>query len=904
VLKTGISAGPLRAARERLRFLRKDPKLLIVWPLAALIFAGIGWAALLAKLDTDRREIEAFALHEVAALSRGYADHLSRTLEAIDQILLHVKYEWQLTNGNLRLETLKQEGLFPPSSVFNVGIVGRDGKLVTSTFRSTAGDESSPTFEGREFFLAQRNSPKDFLYIGGPALAPASQRTMIQLSRRLVDRHGDFSGVVAVSVVPDYFTAVYDNMTLGANGLLGVIGNDRLIRATRTGQTIHPPNSQAFVSVPPFTPQSESVLLNGNNWFTDKRSRYVGWQAVKGYPLVALTGLDAHDMLAPYQSTRGDLIREARWATAVLVAFMVIAMTQSIRLGWRKYQLEQTQVTYRMATEGGNEGFYIVRPIRNKEGTIVDFEIVDSNYRGAKFLGQRREAVVGSKISSLYTEAAFERPMTRLRQAMEVGFYEDDVEVPSDSPLRAQWVHVRIVRSNGDLGVTLRDISDTKAYVEELERRSNEDALTGLPNRNWVQTYLPQAIGLAAANGAKLALLFVDLDDFKAVNDAMGHPAGDELLRNAARRLRVAVRPQDKVVRLGGDEFVIILDKIAHERDAAHVAERILQAFQESFTLSQGVHSVSTSIGISVFPTDGTDADTLLRNADIAMYAVKTTAGKRNFGFYDQKFYDALRARREQEAELRYAIAHDQFLMYYQPRVDISTGATCSMEALVRWVHPSRGLLEPLEFIPLAEETGLILPLGELVIDKVCAQLAHWARTNEELVPVSINVSPRQFNQADIAQSLSTSLARHHIPARLVELELTESTMMGGSADIYRSLDALRGMGIKLLVDDFGTGYSSLSQLQRLDFDVLKVDQAFTAEIDRTKNGNVFFKAIITMAHALGMRVVAEGVENEKQIRILKSLHCDEIQGFYISQPLPPSETQPILPKWFLPSIV
>jgi diguanylate cyclase (GGDEF)-like protein len=685
---------------------------------------------------------------------------------------------------------------------------------------------------------------------------------------------------------------------------LGVIGNDRLIRATRTGQTIHPQDSQALVSVPPFTPQSEGVLLNGNNWFTDKRSRYVGWQAVKGYPLVALTGLDVQDTLAPYQAKRDDLIREARWATAVLVAFMLIAMTQSIRLGWRKYQLEQTQATYRMATEGGNEGFYIVRPIHDTQGAIVDFEIIDSNHRGAEFLGRRRDAVVGSKISSLYAETDFERPMTRLRQAMEAGFYEDDAEVPNDSPLRAQWVHFRIVRSNGDLGVTLRDISDTKAYVEELERRSNEDALTGLPNRNWVQTYLPQAIGLAAANGAKLALLFVDLDDFKAVNDAMGHPAGDELLRNAARRLRVAVRPQDKVVRLGGDEFVIILDRIAHERDAAHVAERILQAFQESFTLSQGVHSVSTSIGISVFPADGTDADTLLRNADIAMYAVKTTAGKRNFGFYDQKFYDALRARREQEAELRYAIAHDQFLMYYQPRVDISTGTTCSMEALVRWAHPSRGLLEPLEFISLAEETGLILPLGELVIDKVCTQLAHWARTTQELVPVSINVSPRQFNQADIVQTLSACLARHHVLPKLVELELTESTMMGGSADIFRSLNAIREMGIKLLVDDFGTGYSSLSQLQRLDFDVLKVDQAFTAEIDKTENGNVFFKAIITMAHALGMRVVAEGVENEKQLRILKLLRCDEIQGFYISKPLPPSGTQPILPKWFFPSIV
>jgi EAL domain-containing protein (putative c-di-GMP-specific phosphodiesterase class I) len=352
---------------------------------------------------------------------------------------------------------------------------------------------------------------------------------------------------------------------------------------------------------------------------------------------------------------------------------------------------------------------------------------------------------------------------------------------------------------------------------------------------------------------------------------------------------------------LGGDEFLVIIENIAHKTDAAHVADRILQAFEERFRLSGGVFSIGTSIGISMFPADGTDADTLLRRADIAMYSAKSS-GKAQYRFYDQKFYDALRARLEQESELRHAIEHDQFVLYYQPRVDISTGTTSSMEALVRWSHPSKGLVEPLEFIPLAEETGLILGLGELVIDKVCAQLAYWGRKGEELVPVSINVSPRQFNEADIANILSEALARHNIDPKLVEIELTESSMMGDNADIARALTAIRRMGIKLLVDDFGTGYSSLSQLQRLDFDVLKVDRAFTSEIEKTEKGNVFFKAIITMAHALGMRVVAEGVENERQIKILKALRCDEIQGFYISRPIPPTETQPILPRWFFPS--
>jgi diguanylate cyclase (GGDEF)-like protein/PAS domain S-box-containing protein len=565
-------------------------------------------------------------------------------------------------------------------------------------------------------------------------------------------------------------------------------------------------------------------------------------------------------------------------------------------------QLELTERTYRMATEGGNEGFYIIRPIRNGHGGIVDFAFIDSNQHGAEFLGQRPKDLVGKKISALYGGANLRRLMEILSRAMESGFYEDDVEVPRDSPLRIRWIHGKIVRSNGDLAVTVRDISDAKAHFHELERRSNEDALTGLPNRYWLQTYLPQAITRATVNHAELAVLFMDLDGFKAVNDALGHSAGDELLRIVARRLKVAVRPQDKVARFGGDEFVIILEHIAGQRDAAHVAERVLQAFRENFTLSRGMQSVGASIGVSLFPLDGTDADTLLRNADNAMYAVKAS-GKLGCRFYGRESTGALRGREELEAELRHALACNQFIMHYQPRIDLVASATCSMEALVRWMHPTKGLLGPLEFVPLAEETGLILRLGEMVIDKVSSQLRHWAQAGLELVPVSMNVSPRQFNDADIANFLLASLATHHIDPKFIEIELTESSMISESSKISDVVSAIHKMGSKLLVDDFGTGYSSLSRLQQLDVDVLKVDRAFTCQIDRTEAAGVFFKAVITMAHALGMRVVAEGVENAQQTRILTSLSCDEIQGHYISRPLPPEQVQPFLQKWSFPSI-
>jgi diguanylate cyclase (GGDEF)-like protein len=558
------------------------------------------------------------------------------------------------------------------------------------------------------------------------------------------------------------------------------------------------------------------------------------------------------------------------------------------------------QATYRLATEEGSEGFYIVQPVRDRQGALLDFMVIDCNQQGADFFNARPQELIGKGISAFRGSLDTGMFVDFLLQATEKGVYEDEIDVPGNSGLRLRWAHLKIIRSGENLAVRLRDISESKAHVAELKRRGNEDVLTGLPNRHWIQGYLPDALRQAQQKGEHLALLFIDLDNFKKVNDTAGHAAGDELLKHAAHRLQEAVRPHDTVVRFGGDEFVVIIEGIAHRMDAAHVAGRIGVAFRQSFRLSQGVHAAGTSIGIAMFPTDGADAATLLEKADIAMYSVKTS-GKGGYQFYEAKFYDALRDRLDREAELRRAIARDEFLMEYQPRVDIQSGLTLSMEALVRWQHPARGLLLPAEFIELAEDTGLIVDLGTLVIQKVCAQIGHWSGRGGMLVPVSINVSPQQFSNTDVGTMLAAALARHQVPPELVELEITESSVMDQDAAVWRTLALLQKQGIKILIDDFGTGYSSLSQLHRLDFDVLKVDQAFTANIETSAEGMAFFTAIVTMAHALGMRVVAEGVENLAQVRLLRSVQCDEVQGFYISRPLPAGDTQPVLPPHIFP---
>ena len=891
-------------SENRAAFFRNNLKPILLWPVIALLIAVISWTSLLNGLENERKDAEENALRTAATIARGYGDQIVRTVQVIDQILLHVRYEWKLSNGNLRLENINQSDLFPASPIFNVGIINREGILITNTIPA----EHEVKVTDRRYFLVQRESAEDSLYIAEAVIGRVSKRNVVQFSRPITDADGSFNGVIRVSVAPEYLTANYDTVTLGNNGLMAIVGNDLTIRATRIGKTVGGADNFAIRKPAFFTPQAReslftlpngSALVPGDTWFADNRSRYIGWQQVNGYPLIALIGLDAEDAVVAYYNERKEVLERAALSSAVLLAFAIIATWLSVRLVWRKHQMEVTQSAYRLATEEGNEGFYICRPVIDGNGTVSDFEVIDCNQTGAEFYAKSRQEIIGTMLSHLHIKDKSdwrERLLRRLVIALEKGAFEDDIEVRTKASRAKKWFHLKITRSDGILSITTQDITKSKEHIIELERRGNEDALTSLPNRHWMTAYLPGALHRALDEQTSIALLFIDLDGFKSVNDTAGHEAGDELLRNVALRIKQAVRPNDHVVRVGGDEFVAIVEQISEREEAAHIADRILHAFDTQFRLSAGTFKVGTSIGISVFPYDGTDGNTLLTHADAAMYSAKTS-GKNNYRFFDRQYFAEIRNRQEREADLRHALEHDQFVVYYQPRVDVSTGITCSMEALVRWVHPIKGIVGPNEFIPLAEETGLILRLGELVMDKVCAQLSFWANLKQELVPVSINVSARQFNETHVATILNEALLRYAVPATLVEIELTESSMSEDSKHVAESLEDLQRLGVKLAVDDFGTGYSSLSQLQRLDFDVLKVDQSFTADLVRTKEGEVFYTAIITMAHALGMRVVAEGVETLEQVRKLKALRCDEIQGFYISKPLPAAASQPVLPR-------
>ena len=881
---------------EKLNFVRRTPSVFMAWLLFSLAVALIGWGVLLANLEEAHTAIERRALQEANALARTHADRLARTVDGIDQVIRHVRLEWELSGGKLDLHALRDAGLFPSPRLYYITLINRDGVPMASTL-----DNFAPEFVGdRDYFSAQRDAETDSLSISPPIFGRLGRRNVLHMARRLTTADGAFAGVVLVSVGTDFFTANYDATVLGRRGLLGMVSYDRTIEVVRIGANQLPPELAAFESMPRLSGASGSARF-GAEVFEDQRARFFGWHPVPSYSMDAVVGLDEADTLSQYYAGRHSAIWYAAWASAALALLTALAILLSAELAWRKHRLGLAQATYRLATEEGSEGFYIVQPVRDRYGAVIDFLIIDCNQPGAEFFNVRPQDLIGKNVSAFHDRLGTGMFIDYLREATETGIYEAEIEVPGNTALRLRCAHLKIIRSGENLAVRLRDISQAKAHLAELKRRGNEDVLTGLPNRHWIQGFLPNALEHAQKEDERLALLFIDLDGFKKVNDTAGHAAGDELLKHAAHRLQEAVRPHDKVVRFGGDEFVVIIENIEHRMDAAHVAGRIGAAFRQSFRLSHGVHQVGTSIGIAMFPTDGDDASSLLEKADIAMYSVKTN-GKGGYQFYEAKFYNALRERLDREAEIRHGIARREFLMVYQPRVDILSGLTLSLEALVRWQHPTKGLLEPAEFIPLAEETGLIVDLGALVIDEVCAQIARWSEQDGTLVPVSINVSPQQFSNAEVGNVVASALTRHKVPPHLIELEITESSVMDQDSSVARTLSLLQKQGIKILVDDFGTGYSSLSQLHRLDFDVLKVDQTFTANIETSAEGVVFFTAIVTMAHALGMRVVAEGVENLAQVRLLRTLDCDEVQGFYISHPLPAGDVQPVLPPCSFPA--
>jgi diguanylate cyclase (GGDEF)-like protein/PAS domain S-box-containing protein len=435
---------------------------------------------------------------------------------------------------------------------------------------------------------------------------------------------------------------------------------------------------------------------------------------------------------------------------------------------------------------------------------------------------------------------------------------------------------------------TVEDITERKLYQARIEQQANYDSLTGLANRSLLNDRLQHAIRTAAAYGTRVAVVFVDLDRFKFINDSLGHHVGDELLRAMAERLKASVRESDTVARLGGDEFVLLINGHGEPDDVAVVLERMLSNISQPWTIPQGDCNVTCSIGVAIYPDDGDNAQTLLKYADTAMYRAKER-GRNNFQFFTAELNALIRERFELESKLRRALERGQFSLEYQPRVDMQSGLVVAVEALLRW-RVDGELVSPSKFIPVAEDIGLIAPIGKWVLRQACAQNKQWQAAGLPPIVMSVNVSTRQFRQDNFVQAVADILASTGLEPQYLEIELTESAVMHDAEQFIAMLDQLKQLGVSIAVDDFGTGYSSLSYLKRFPVDRLKIDRSFVIDIESDADNATIVRAIIALGHNLGLKVVAEGVETQRQLEFLRANLCDELQGHYFSPPLTADE--------------
>ncbi len=480
------------------------------------------------------------------------------------------------------------------------------------------------------------------------------------------------------------------------------------------------------------------------------------------------------------------------------------------------------------------------------------------------------------------------------RSVLETGYWNGEIwNRRRNGEIFPEWLSVSSVRDADGrithLVGTFSDISERKAAEAKIAFLAHHDPLTGLPNRLLLKDRMQQAMVHAERSGNKVALLFVDLDRFKAVNDSFGHPAGDALLRDAAQRLLACVRDSDTISRHGGDEFLVVLTDLQNSEVPAQIAGKIMAALCEPFHIEADEATISASVGIAVYPEDGTGFDELLKKADTAMYHAKES-GRNAFRFYTGRMNADAQERLDLHSRLRRALERNEFVLYYQPLVDLKSGRILGGEALVRWQSPEQGLVAPGRFIPAAEHSGLIVPLGEWVLHEACRELAHWHAIGAPWLLMAVNISPIQFRRGDVEETVLRALAASGAPPSALELELTESILIDGAEQVLATIRRLQGLGVKLAIDDFGTGYSSLAYLKRFAVDKLKIDQSFVRDIVTDQDDAAIVRAVIQMARSLGLHVLAEGVETEAVAVELRAMNCDLVQGYHFGRPMPAAE--------------
>ena len=879
---------------------------------ACLLVAGVWWF-----VETSQDSALNDADHELLSLARALSDETDRALQGAQSLqagvvarlaTAGVASESDLERSARALdfhEMLKQK-IADASHFEALAVTDARGDVLAD---STAWPAPRVNLADRDYFQALAKNPSRPDFVGGPALGRATGGWTIQLARRISAPNGEFLGVIMASIRVSYFESAYSNFVT-PGGRVSLFRNDGhlLARAPHLDEEFARDRSGPIFNGE--APGREGIITTPHP-DAAQPERVVGFVRQPRFSMVLTVSKSRAEILAQANAL-ARVLYGATLAILALIATTVLVLMRSFDQQRGIAEVEQARV----AAEADKARIAAELKMSAQDEILMHasrFEVAMNNMLHGLCMFDKDGRVI--VCNDLYARMYGLPPELVQRGAAYTDIvahrmrnigYRNLAEVPqprgpdltrAETMVKRELADGRtiLVRSRpleeGGWIASHEDISERQEAEERLSHMARHDALTGLPNRVLLQERLECAVD-GLQRGERFAIFCLDLDQFKEINDTLGHPVGDALLRDFATRLQKSVRSIDTVARLGGDEFAILQTEVGGQEDVAQLAKRLVAALNEPYEISGQRLNTGASFGIACAPDDGDDGALLLRKADIALYRAKAE-NRRSYRFFESGMDTELQARRQLEIEFRQALQDETFEVFYQPLLDARSRTIQNFEALVRWRHPERGLVPPSEFIPFAEETGLIAPLGEWVLRTACREACRWPAD----ICVSVNLSAHQFKASDLVEKVRGALEESGLAGSRLELEITESTLLLESNHTLKILHEFRAMGIKIAMDDFGTGYSSLSYLRSFPFDKIKIDKSFVQSLDQL-DAQAIVRSIVSLGKTLSMTTTAEGVETEAEFLAVLAKGCDQVQGYLFSKPVPASQVGGLLSKF------
>jgi diguanylate cyclase (GGDEF)-like protein len=846
------------------------------------------WGGICLKYIQDIGSDERLAQRTNRNFAMVFEENVLRSIGEIDKAILYLRRSIETQQDTSDFHTIVNTADVISEIIVQVAIIDAHGIMRASN----AGPQPAPTIDlsDREHFRVHLDSLEDRLFISKPVVGRVSGKWSVQFTRRFLNRDGNFGGVVVASLNPAHFTSFYNRIDFGASTTIALLGRDGVVRSSGGGSGgFELGQDLSDTAIFRRARSTANASVEGVSPSTGM-SRLVTFRQVRGHPLIVSVGLDHDEIL---RSARAEF--HLNVIVGLFLSLIVLAAMERILASEAKAR--QKTDLLQLTLDNMNQGIMLVT--KDRRIPIINArcaELLDlpPDWRAQPPLLDQLLDNPGD------TTAQVETGPATVQGSPAVGPEPPNSQIGVRERTMRDGSIIEIRRSqlpDGSLVQTVTDITERRRAEASMAQLASEDPLTALPNRRVFRAAVDEFCRHVrrATNDAKaeFAILFLDVDRFKIVNDTLGHRIGDMLLQAMAKRLRTLLPPLDVLARLGGDEFAIIVPTVtslaALEMQAKRIVETVAQPYEiDGYQIRSGV-----SVGIAVGPGDGADVDELLMAADLALYAVK--AERRGaYKFYSRSMNAGLNERRELETDLRTAIERDELELHYQPIIDMRRNVVTGFEALARWRHPAKGIISPAVFIPVAEDCGLINPIGEWALQKACRQAARWPND----LYIAVNLSPVQIVAPNLPEIVQCALSESGLPPDRLEIEITERTIMEDTERTLSNLQRLKEIGVRIAMDDFGTGYSSLSYLRRFPFDRIKIDRSFVADLPIGADQIAIVQAIVSIARALGLRATVEGIENEGQRDYLVALGCDEAQGYLFSPAVPIDMVPQMITQW------